>query len=520
MDTPRLPIFFCLLLCLPFWSLANPSHPPKHEFRAVWVATFHNIDWPSAKGLPVAQQKREFLELIQRQKRNGMNALVVQIRPCGDAFYRSKLAPWSEYLSGTQGVPPENNFDPLAFMVRACHENNMEFHAWMNPFRAISHLRFSSVADYNPARVKPEWTVKHGERLYFNPGLPAVQQYLTDVVMEVIQQYDVDGIHFDDYFYPYQESGKYWNDQAAFERFGTSFKDVHAWRRHNVDSFVKSVADGIKAKKPHVKFGISPIGIWRNKSRDPRGSNTSVSHTSYDMLYADVRKWLELGWIDYVAPQLYWSTTHPSANYRELIYWWNENGFNRHVYIGHAMFKVKKDQARHWKNPMELHRQLELRQQMNLIQGGIFYSENSFQDNPYRVSDQFQKNYHKLPALIPPMNWKDSIPPQAPRNLLAQRKATQIGLKWDAPEVAEDGESATYYIVYRFGPEENLDRSNPRHIFRIQRERYLLDQEVKLSEGYTYLIAAVDRMHNESEDTQIAIFPPVQVMAAPIGEEK
>lgn len=477
----------------------NPFSAPKREFRAVWVATFHNIDWPSGKGLPVNQQKYEYHQLLERQERNGMNAVIVQVRPSGDAFYESKFAPWSEYLTGTQGESPYPYYDPLGFMVKATHEKNMEFHAWFNPFRAVSHVRFSSVAYNNISKQKPEWVFKYGDRLYLNPGMPEVREYLVGAVMELINNYDIDGLHFDDYFYPYTKAGLALPDIATYRKYGQGYSNIEDWRRSNIDTFIKALSDSIKIHAPHVKFGISPVGIWRNKSRDARGSNTRVSHTAYDGLYADVRKWLELGWIDYVAPQLYWSTRHPSANYEALLPWWAANSFGRHCYIGHAMFKVKKDESRHWDNPSQLPLQLDMKKKhRSNIQGSIFYSANSFEGNPHQVEDALQNNYHRFPALIPSMPWKDNVPPMAPENLILRREQNKVRLHWDFPKAAADGELPRYFVVYRFLASERINLDNPQKIVHIGRENTFVDPYTDRKQSYTYAVTSVDRLHNES----------------------
>lgn len=428
-----------------------------------------------------------------------MNAVVVQVRPSGDAFYESQYAPWSEYLSGTQGQSPNPYYDPLGFMVKSTHDQNMEFHAWFNPFRAVSHVRFSSVAYNNVSKQHPEWVFQYGERLYLNPGLPAVRNYLVKTVMELVRNYDIDGLHFDDYFYPYTKDGIPLPDRTTYKKYGQGFNHIDDWRRSNVDVFIKELSDSLRQVAPHVKFGISPVGIWRNKSKDARGSNSRVSHTSYDMLFADVRKWLERGWIDYVAPQLYWSTRHPSANYEALLPWWADNSFGRHCYIGHAMFKVKKEASRHWDNPSQMPLQLDMKKRhQSTIQGSIFYSENSFRGNPHRVEDALQNNYHRFPALIPSMPWKDNTPPLAPDNLLLHRDGNRVRLNWEIPQRASDGDFPSYFVVYRFLASERIDLENPQKILHIGRTTTFTDTKTNRKESYTYAVTSVDRLHNES----------------------
>ncbi|MEZ4827311.1 MAG: family 10 glycosylhydrolase [Bacteroidia bacterium] len=481
-----------------FLACSPSDTHPKHEFRAVWVASFHNIDWPSARGLSSEDQQAEFLSLLKSQQQNGMNALVVQVRPCGDAFYPSSLAPWSEWITGTQGRAPEPYYDPLAFMLDETHKANMEFHAWLNPFRAVSHQRFSSVDSSNLVNKKPEWFFQYGQKTFFNPGIPAVRDYLTGVVMEIVKNYDIDGIHFDDYFYPYKEDGMEIPDQQTFQVYGSGFSDIGEWRRNNINLFVEQVSLAIRKEKPFVKFGISPMGIWRNKSSDPRGSDTRVSQTSYDALYADVHKWLELHWIDYAAPQLYWGTEHPSASYAELLPWWAENSYGRHVYIGQAMFKVKNGQSRYWDNPSQLILQLKLNKAHPEIKGSIFYSASSFTNNPYPVKETLRNDFYRYPAMIPAMTWKDSIPPLAPPSLTAWEESGKVILTWQPSAPAEDKETPRYYVIYRFSSKEKVDMNDPSHIITITKATNYIDATADANQAYTYLVTAVDRMHNES----------------------
>lgn len=505
-------VLFPLLAC----ATDPPPKAPKREFRAVWVATFHNIDWPSAKGLSPAVQQQEFEDLLIRQQHNGMNALFVQVRPSGDAFYKSTLAPWSEYLSGTQGTSP--GYDPLAYMVEATHQKSMEFHAWMNPFRAISHKRFSSVSSDNVALIRPEWCFEYGERVYLNPGLPEVRDYLVEVIMEVVRQYDVDGIHFDDYFYPYESDGvAFRGDLATFKAYGEGFEDIHDWRRHNLDLFIQDLSAQIEAVKPWVKFGISPVGIWRNKTDDPRGSRTSSSYTAYDMLHADVRFWLVKGWIDYVAPQLYWSTDHPFANYNDLLPWWAENSFGRHVYVGHAAFKLEQQQSRYWKNPSQLPIQLDLRRRYgSQIHGGVFYSAGSFESNPHGLEDLLRFRYHKYPSLIPAMPWKDPIPPGAPEQVSARQNLSHTLISWTPPAPAADGDTAVQYVIYKFRLDQPENISEPDHIIGTSMVPYFIDTEAA-AESY-YLITAMDRLHNESFPVKTMVSP--HMMKSPISSDE
>lgn len=336
-----------LLFAVPLQGRAQENSDPslsasieeKRQLRAAWIATVLNIDWPSKTGLSKDQQQAEFITLLDRLQAMGINAVIVQVRPTADAFYPSTLNPWSKYLTGTQGVSPD--YDPLAFMVQAAHKRNMEFHAWFNPYRVSMDTQLNALVPNHPARQNPDWVVSYGGKLWYDPGIPQVRSHIVDTIKEVVRNYDIDAVHFDDYFYPYPDGTDFPDEQTYLTYGKASFPNKADWRRDNVNRLVKEVNAQIKQLKPHVKFGISPFGIWRNKSTDPSGSDTS-GFQAYDSLYADARTWIRQGWIDYIAPQIYWNIGFPAAAYEKLVPWWaNEvKGRATHLYIGHAVYKV------------------------------------------------------------------------------------------------------------------------------------------------------------------------------------
>ena len=399
----------CLALFILVGSVAFAQGPNvkapivKSEFRAAWVATVENIDWPSRRGLPVDSQKAEFVRLADMHKRNGMNALIVQIRPATDAFYPSPYEPWSEYLTGVQGRPPFPYYDPLAFMIEETHKRGMEFHAWCNPYRAVFSIGKSSISPNHITRTRPEWFLDYDGKRYFDPGNKEVQQFLTYVIRDVVIRYNVDAIHFDDYFYPYRAPGKEFPDQESYRKFGNGLSKDD-WRRSNVDSIIYKLSKVINEVRPSCKFGISPFGVWRNESKDPRGSKTNAGQTNYDDLYADILLWLKKGWIDYVAPQLYWEFGHKAAPYEVLIDWWSKNTYGKHCYIGLGIYRAGSNSL--WKDKTLIPRQLELIRKTPNIQGAIFFSSKSFVNNPNGWSDSLRLNYYAEPAMVPAMEWK------------------------------------------------------------------------------------------------------------------
>jgi uncharacterized lipoprotein YddW (UPF0748 family) len=399
------------LLSFHFLLLVFAQTAPKFEFRGVWVASVDNIDWPSKKGLSVAEQKAEFIKLADIHQRNGMNALIVQIRPAGDALYPSQYEPWSEFLNGVQGLPPNPYYDPLQFMIQETHKRGMEFHAWLNPYRAVFNINKSSIAPTHVTKIHPEWFLTYGDKKYFNPGLPEVRNHVARVVKDLVSRYDLDAIHMDDYFYPYRIAGKEFPDEKTFKQYGNGL-NKDDWRRSNCDSIIKQLYQTIQSNNARVKFGISPFGVWRNVDKDPQGSNTKAGQTNYDDLYADILLWLREGWIDYVVPQLYWERGHKLCDYDVLLEWWNKHAFGKHIYIGHGFYRANSNAA--WRDRNELPNQIIQLRQYATTQGSAYFSSKNFDNNPNGWADSLRMHYYALPALVPPMPWIDSVPPAAP----------------------------------------------------------------------------------------------------------
>lgn len=353
----------------------------QKEMRGVWVASVINIDWPSKKGLSIEQQKREYIQILNNVEKWNMNAVFVQIKPAGDALYPSKYAPWSEYLTGIQGQNP--GYDPLKFMIEEAHKRGIEFHAWFNPYRLTMSGGIEKLSSDNIGRKRPEWTAMYGGKLYLNPGIPEVNDYVVNSIMEVVKNYDIDGIHMDDYFYPYKIKGQEYPDSAQYRKYGSRFSTVSDWRRNNVNILVQKLHTSIKNQKKDVSFGISPFGVWRNASTDPvRGSNTEAGIQNYDDIYADVLYWMEKGWLDYVAPQIYWNQGFKVAEYNTLVKWWSKYAkeTNTDLYIGQAAYKVKD-----WSNPNELVNQINFNRNYEEVKGSIFFSYKSLLENPKGV---------------------------------------------------------------------------------------------------------------------------------------
>lgn len=404
----KIPFIFWLLLLFPF---AACFAQPKYEFRAAWIATVDNIDWPSRGNYNSDSQKAEYIRLLDMHQRNGLNAVIVQIRPATDAFYPSPYEPWSEWLTGKQGRPPVPYYDPLQFMIEETHKRGMEFHAWCNPYRAEFQIGKSSISPTHITKIHPEWFLAYGGKRYFDPGNKEAQEFVVKVIRDIVSRYDVDALHFDDYFYPYRIQGKEFPDSETYARYGAGI-DKNDWRRSNVDSIIAKLNRGIKQEKPHCKFGISPFGVWRNKDTDSIGSDTKAGQTNYDDLYADILLWLREGYIDYVVPQLYWEHGHRAAPYEVLVEWWSRHSYGKHCYVGLGIYKAGTN-AR-WRDRDILPLQIKDSRKYASIQGQVYFSSKSFITNPNGWSDSLRQNYYKHPALLPPMLWIDSIKPIPP----------------------------------------------------------------------------------------------------------
>ncbi len=432
--------------------------------RGVWVATVANIDWPTKPGLKKKIQKEEIISILDHSKQLGFNAIFLQVRPASDAFYKSSYEPWSSFLNKQYASP---KYDPLKFWIEEAHKRGIELHAWINPYRASMNLK-NNLPENHPASTNPEWFVEYGEKRYFNPGVPESTVHINKVVKEIVTNYNIDGIHMDDYFYPYPISGKAFPDSIEYNKYGAdSFSDIKDWRRHNVNETIKSLTKTIKTTKPWVNFGISPFGVWRNKADDPRGSDTKAGATNYDALYADILLWMENKWIDYVAPQLYWETTHPVANYTILADWWNANSYDTPIYIGHGIYKIGSDNP-DWQDPKQLPMQMNINENLPHIKGSIFFSYKHLKRDLLGFQDSLKTGYYKHEALAPEIKSKNQTQSQSLRKLKVSRKKIKwtIDNKSTAPckyliEISKDNKLIYNTITYNKKiafPELNIEK--------------------------------------------------------------
>lgn len=440
---------------------------PKYDFRGAWIQTiFQGYDRRST-----AENKQYLTRLLDDLQASGINAVFFQIRPRSDAFYKSSIEPWSPQLTGSYGKAPSPAWDPLEFMVEEAHNRGIELHAWLNPYRGPTAKE--SVPSTHLLKKRPELFILFNGTYYFNPAKEDNRKHLCNVIRDILTRYDVDGIHFDDYFYPYPSGKSEFNDASDYRKSGTKLS-LGDWRRQNVEKLISDVSKTIADTKPWVRFGISPFGIWRNASTDPKGSRTGGLQ-GYDALYADVPKWAELGLIDYQIPQLYWPINHKIAPYDVLCHWWADNAFGRHIYIGQDAEKT----AEH----AELDRKLALAAEHDdCVQGHCWWYAASIKT----VAVGLKKSHYRYPALVPEYLWKSVDPAPAPIPEVNGKVIT-----WKAaPE-------ARKWVVYHFPSKKDIDIENPAAIFRVTYK-----PTFTASKPGVYVITALDYSNSESSPSK------------------
>lgn len=499
-------MMLCVLFLIPTQGNTQDWNPitPKREFRAVWMATVANIDYPRKPTIRKVPQVEDYKNLLDQYKRIGFNAVIVQVRPAADAFYPSEYAPWSTYLTGNQGTPPLPLYDPLEFMINEAHSRGLEFHAWLNPFRATMNLDTFALAPNHVFNQHRDWLVQYGNRFYYNPGIPAVRDHISEVVAEVVRNYDVDAIHFDDYFYPYPIKDVPFPDSTTFQQSSGRFSKIENWRRHNVDLMIEQISTRIKTMKAHVKLGVSPFGVWRNKEDDDLGSDTRAGVTTFDDLYADVLKWSRNAWVDYIIPQIYWNIGFEPADYEILLDWWSSRVNGPHLYIGHAAYKVGDNPAEPWQDPLEISRQVELNRSNGVCKGSAYFSSRAVLGNRLGVKDHIT-NLYQTPALIPEDEEGFSKRQKQPRlrRITYKSRLERIKVKW-RPSKDDMENLPSYYVVYRFNDAVAGDFEDPTNIIHIsgmnqKKKKFIIyDADTEVDQTYTYVVTAMNRGHNES----------------------
>jgi uncharacterized lipoprotein YddW (UPF0748 family) len=470
---------------------------PKREFRGAWVSTVYNVDYPSSTSLSSTAQQNEFITQIDNLKLAGCNAVFIQIRPSCDAFYASTFEPWSQWLEGTQNQAPSPYYDPLSFYIKECKKRGMELHGWINPYRAASNYTTQSISSNHITVTQPSWCVTYGTKKLLNPGLAVVREYVTKIVMDVVRRYDIDGIHFDDYFYPYPDGTlPPFDDANSFATEPRGFTNLANWRRDNVNIFIDKVHDSIKSVKPWVRFGVGPFGIWKNGV--PAGI-TGLS--SYNDIYCDPIQWLQNNNVDYVLPQLYW-VIGGSQDFNTLVNWWGTQAstYGRNCFAGLASYRL--DPANGNWNNSEITNQINSTRILNANVPGIcFFSSKSIQNNTKQIRDTLRINQNKYLSILPALTWENATPPLTISGLNNVVTASTVNLTWAVPGIAADGDSAHYFVVYRFPQGTTIDLTNPRYIIgRTAKDTnsYLDNISLAIGESVTYTITSLDRYHNES----------------------
>lgn len=485
-------------------SAASAQSPPKREMRGAWIATFGGIDWPNPAHTP-ARQRDSLIVILDRHKATGINTIYFQVRSQCDAMYPSTIEPWSKDLTNVQGNPPSTMWDPLQFAIDECRKRGMELHAWLNPYRALSSnttTNYNALAASHVAKQHPEWLITSTtpNQLILDPGIPDVREYVTKVVMDIVRRYDVDGIHFDDYFYP----NATYNDDATFAAYPNGYSVRADWRRNNVNLLIKKISDSIATVEPWTKFGISPSGIWRNGTGVGGSATTGFEH--YVTIFADSRLWIQQEWVDYLAPQVYWQIGLSAANYSVLIPWWNNVSSTRHIYIGMAGYKVGvAGNGTYETDVTMIPRQLRMNRDAAYpnVKGQAIYNTTSLRNNFNGFRDSMRLFFYQKPALQPTMPWKDNVAPAPASGLTGNLTGLSARVTWTPPAAtANEFDKVRNFVVYRSqtSPVDINDANNLLAIVHADSTGYT-DGTLVTGNTYFYLVTTVDRFHNESTES-------------------
>jgi uncharacterized lipoprotein YddW (UPF0748 family) len=485
------------ILCFPYnvssFNVQRSTFNVKREFRGAWIQCVNG----QFKGIGTETMQRTLTYQLNELQKDGCNAIIFQVRPECDALYESDLEPWSYYLTGVQGEKPNPYWDPLQWMIDECHRRGMELHAWINPYRAKTKSPHQNAANHVIVR-HPEWTFDYDGLTLLNPAYKECRDYICDVVKDIVERYDVDGLHIDDYFYPYPVAGVEIPDEAQYRAAPNGMKNRDDWRRYNVNMFIQQVYETIHQTKPWVKFGVSPFGIYRNQKSDPNGSKTNGLQ-NYDQLYADVLLWDANGWMDYCVPQLYWEIGNKAADYDELIHWWNRHLTRTPLYIGEDVERTVKYPDLTNKSQHQLAAKMALHAELPRIQGTVLWYAKAAVDNVGNYGTLLRNNYWRMPALQPLMPHIDKKAPKAPRKLKAVRMDDgEHVLFWMPPKGKGWQDEAASYVVYRFEKGEPINIDDPSKIVKVTTDcLYMIP--AGQSGRFTYVVTALDRMQNESK---------------------
>ncbi len=489
----KLLLLFVLLLSLQIVA------QPKREFRGAWIQCVNG----QFQGMSTQKMQETLIYQLNELQKTGVNAIIFQVRPECDALYQSNIEPWSRFLTGQQGRAPQPYWDPLQWMIEQCHARGMELHAWINPYRAktkgTTALTTNHIAVQHPERCFP-----YDGLTILNPGIAENRDYICAVAKDIVSRYDVDGIHMDDYFYPYPAAGQTIPDDAQYNAYNNGIRDRGDWRRYNVNLFIKQFYETVHQTKPWVKVGISPFGIYRNAKNAPIGSQTNGLQ-NYDDLYADVLLWINNGWLDYCVPQVYWEIGNKAADYATLVKWWNQHASGRPLFIGEDIERTVKNTDPQNPNQHQQAAKHRLCQQLPGIKGTVLWYAKAAVDNTGNYATMLRQNYWRLPALQPQMPFIDGKAPKKPSKLKPIWMSDGYVLFWTAPKAKKWGDEVVKYVVYRFANGERVNTNDPSKIVAITTQTFLKLPYADGSQKYTYVVTSLDRLQNESKPAKKAV---------------
>ena len=490
----------CMAIALLLWgcnsteTIQSTSSPAKREFRGAWIQAVNG----QFIGMSTQQMQKTLSYQLDELWRDGVNAIIFQVRPECDALYPSKIEPWSRFLTGRQGMAPNPYWDPLQWMIDECHKRGMELHAWINPYRAKTKTT-NELAANHIAKKRPDLCFEYDGLYLLNPGIAENRDYICKVVDDIVERYDIDGLHIDDYFYPYPVAGVPINDDKEYQRNRKGFSNKADWRRDNVNVFIKELGKTIHKRKPWVKFGVSPFGIYRNKKSDPIAGSATNGTQNYDDLYADVLLWVNNGWIDYCVPQLYWEIGNKAADYHTLINWWNRHASNRPLYIGEDVERTVKNADLQNPNIHQMAAKFKLHRQLPNVNGTVLWYAKAAVDNVGNYGTYLRNNYWRYKALQPTMDFIDDKAPKKIRKMKVVDTDDGHMLFWSAPKGSGWKDKAVKYVIYRFDDGDKVNLADPSKIVAVTAKTYYKLPYQDGTEKYTYVVTALDRMSNESE---------------------
>lgn len=488
-----LPSLLLLLLLAVVNVPAKAEQPLKREFRGAWIQAVNG----QFIGMSTSEMQQTLTTQLDALQRAGINAIIFQVRPEADALYMSYYEPWSRYLTGQQGVAPDPYWDPLQWMILECHRRGMELHAWINPYRAKTKGT-KELGLKHPYKSNPERFVHYDGMLIFNPALKENRDYICTIVTDIVKRYDVDGLHIDDYFYPYPVPGLEFEDEESFLTDPRGFTDKGDWRRDNVNLLVEQLHHTIRSVKPWVKFGISPFGIYRNQKSDPEGSATNGLQ-NYDDLYADILLWIDKGWVDYTIPQIYWEIGHKAADYETLVAWWAEHAAGRPLFVGQDVMRTVKAVDTQHPSRHQQARKMQLQRSYENIGGSCQWPASAVAENAGGYATALSEEYHQWLALQPRYPFIDKKAPKKVKKLDVIWTDEGPVLCWTAPRYKNEMDRPVKYVVYRFAKGEKVDLNDASKILGFTQGTFFPLTYQGGNTKYTYVVTALDRLHNESK---------------------